>query len=369
MIKRIFSFKAKWIFPILGLGAYLIHLIVGKNSRFIETVYSHGIYRLFRLIWDFTLGMSPLPLIYIFFFMVFIWLIIRMVLRLKHSRSKVKLNWRGFSRVFLFLIQASGGLVFLFYFMWGFNYNRLQIEKHLNLSPIPLDKAALRQEGQWAVQEADKLRAEIQEAGDKSLALAVLSGNLEEILRSSYRNLFKQMDYPPPMRVRVRLFRPGNWMMRVNVSGIYIPYLAEGYIPSTALAVERPFDMAHEMAHALGFTGEDDCNFLAFLACSKSTEKSVAYSGYLNYWLYLSREIRHVSPLEYREIWNSLPKGIKIDIQAIAESWRRFEGPLREVGRRVQDGYLKAQGVREGVLSYNRMVMLTAAWRHRSGRL
>ena len=155
-------------------------------------------------------------------------------------------------------------------------------------------------------------------------------------------------------------------MMRVNVSGVYIPFLGEGYIPSTALPVERPFDMAHEMAHAFGFTGEDDCNFLALLACLEAGRAAVAYSGYFNYWLYVSRELRRSSPQDYRELWLRVPEGMRLDIKAIAESWRRFQGPLREMGRSIQDNYLKSQGIREGILSYNRMVMLVAAWRAQS---
>jgi hypothetical protein len=121
--------------------------------------------------------------------------------------------------------------------------------------------------------------------------------------------------------------------------------------------------MAHEMAHALGFTGEDDCNFLSLLACIESGLPAVVYSGYFNYWLYVSRELRRASPKVYRDLWQGLSEEMRLDIKAVVESWNRFRGPLREMGRRVQNEYLRSQGIREGILSYDRMVMLVAAWR------
>lgn len=363
MKKRTFSKKNFWAWSVLGAFAYLAHAVIGKNSSFMELYYSRGIFVAFRWIWDHTLGLIPVGLIYVFLALILFLSVLKLIARYKRKKTTPDMGWKWFGPALKVLLGTAGALVFFFYLFWGFNYNRIQIEKHLNLSPEPLSLPSLREEAQWAKEEAARARIQIPEAADSPLNLSCLPENLERILRSSHRSLLRQLGYPVPGRVRVRLFHPGSWMMRVNVSGIYVPYFGEGYIPSTSLAVERPFDMAHEMAHAYGFTGEDDCNFLAFFACVESGLAAVAYSGFLNYWLYVSSELRRASPREYTGLWDDLPEGMRLDIKAVSESWRRFQGPLREVGRRVQHGYLKSQGVREGILSYNRMVMLVAAWR------
>lgn len=363
MANKALKSKSSWIWPALGAGAFSIHIILGKNSLFMETIYSRGIFIVFRWLWDYSLGYMPLGLIYMFVSLFLFFLGFKLIARFKRKKATLSISWAGLGRVLKSFLGTSGALIFFFYLFWGFNYNRIRIEKHLDLSPKPLSLADLRTEALWAGEGASTSRMKIPDAADSPLNLSCLPDNLEGILRTSYRSLLHDLGYPVPGRVRVRIFLPGSWMMRVNVSGIYVPYFGEGYIPSTALPVERPFDMAHEMAHALGFTGEDDCNFLAFLACIKTGQAVPAYSGFLNYWLYVSDELRRASPREYKEKWDGLPEGMRLDIQAVAESWRRFQGPLREMGRRVQHGYLRSQGIREGILSYNRMVMLVTAWR------
>ena len=57
-------------------------------------------------------------------------------------------------------------------------------------------------------------------------------------------------------------------------------------------------------------------------------------------------------------------EGILRDWQAQTEFWQRHAGPVRQVGTRVNDAYLKSQGQTEGLRSYGMMVdLLIAEWR------
>jgi hypothetical protein len=51
------------------------------------------------------------------------------------------------------------------------------------------------------------------------------------------------------------------------------------------------------------------------------------------------------------------------DLKQISENWRQYQGTLAKIGEKVNERYLKSQGVKEGLRSYNRMVVLVAAWR------
>ncbi len=58
----------------------------------------------------------------------------------------------------------------------------------------------------------------------------------------------------------------------------------------------------------------------------------------------------------------ALPAAVLDDWKAYYRYWDRFAGPVQKATQAVNDTYLKAQGQRDGVKSYGRMVDLLLAW-------
>ncbi len=351
----------------LGAFAYILHILIGSNSKLMESVYSRRIFPALRYIWDFTFGLSPIPLIYLFTggllicFMIWLW----KGWKRKTSREKVSW-WRRVAFFCLSMSQALGALVFLFYLFWGFNYNRVRIEETLKLKVIPLGSEAIRAEAKWAVDMTAEAREAIPGAEDTALNAEIIPKNLESIIRRGLTEVLRSMDYSTPGRVRGRLLWPPIVLMGFGGSGIYIPFVFEGYTSSGLHPVSRPFNMAHEMSHSFGFTDEGSCNFLAWLACEATQVPAVQYSGRLVYWTYIAREFRRAFPGEYRKILSDLPPGVIADLRASAEIWQKYEGRLSRVSEKVYSGYLKSQGITEGIQSYNRLILLVSAWKNKN---
>jgi hypothetical protein len=364
-----------WLWIAAGAAAYSAHLLFGRDSAFVERFYSRGLFVALRWIWDYTLGLSPVPLLFVFWAAAVIWIAARILTR---PRGGVRSSWpKKIGRGVRTVLSLCGALVFFFYVMWGFNYDRLRIETRLGLETPRLTAAELADEAAWASRSAAESRAAIPDAAsaipEASAATAALisrqlPSNLESSLRHALTGVLREMGYPAPGRVRVRSFFPGGWMMRFSSSGIYIPYFAEGYAAGTILPCEKPFTMAHEMAHGYGLTDEGDANFLAFLACAASDDPAIRYSGFLSYWGYVSSDLSRAAPAEFRSLWSGLPEGMKADIQAVRENWSRYRGALTRISGRVYERYLRSQGVREGMLSYSRFINLVAAWNKMKGR-
>jgi hypothetical protein len=169
--------------------------------------------------------------------------------------------------------------------------------------------------------------------------------------------------YPAAGRVRVHKFSPSGFLMAFAISGIYLPYTGEAYVPANLTAVELPFTMAHEMAHGFGFTEEGTANFLAYLTCISAKDPLIRYSGCIEYFNYISFELFLASRAAHEEMMKKLPQGVIADRRAISRNWERYRDWLTDLGQKVNDIYLKSQGIKEGVKSYNRVIILTAAWR------
>jgi hypothetical protein len=358
--------RCLWI--LAGSAAFGLHLVFGRDSAFVETFYSRGIFVGLRWIWDYTLGLSPVPLLFVFWFAAAAYLTVKVLRFYYRPRPDPRPSWpRRIGRAALALAAFGGALVFFFYVLWGFNYDRVRLETWLGLETPGLGAAELAAEAAWAAGSAAEARAEIRDASDSVLAAPLLPARLESNLRQALSKVLNDLGYPAPGRVRVRVFHPGGWMMRFSSSGVYIPFFAEGYTAGSVLPSEKPFTMAHEMAHGFGLTDEGDANFLAFLACGASADPFIRYSGFLSYWGYVSGELVRAAPAEFRALWAKVPPGMKADIQAERENWNRYRGALTRFSNRIYERYLTSQGIREGMSSYSRFVNLVAAWRKTRG--
>lgn len=59
---------------------------------------------------------------------------------------------------------------------------------------------------------------------------------------------------------------------------------------------DLPFTAAHELAHTKGIAREDECNFIAYLACISSDNAEYRYSGHLSAYTYLANALYARSP-------------------------------------------------------------------------
>ena len=381
----------RWAWVFMGAGAYFVHLALGKDSTVVEDVYSRGFYVGLRWLWDHSLGLSPVPLIYALLGVVLVWAAWAF-LRWKRSRG-LPPDWRPPSRLtpeeyrsdvyisrktasvpakigrgFLVVASWAGMFVFFFYVLWGFNYGRVGLERQLRLEVPPVDLGAIKAEAEGTAGALAGTRAAIPRAPRTALESGLLPRDLESSVRDSLAKVLEAAGYPVSGRPRIRPLWPGGLLMRLSSSGFYFPYGGEGYTAAKLTAAEKPFVTAHEMVHAYGITDEGAANFLGYLACEDSDAPVIRYSGLLSYWEYVFPELARASAGDARRLAARLPDGVRADLRAAAENWERYRGPVRAAAEAVYERYLKSQGIAEGAKSYDRFVSLVVAWKRRGGQ-
>ncbi|MCR5665854.1 MAG: DUF3810 domain-containing protein [Eubacterium sp.] len=77
-----------------------------------------------------------------------------------------------------------------------------------------------------------------------------------------------------------------EWM---NIAGYTYPYTMEVTYNKYTMSLYVPVLMAHEMSHHKGYYKEDDANFLSEIACIKSGEPYLVYSGCLDAYYYVDK--------------------------------------------------------------------------------
>ncbi len=357
------KYRKAMVWIVLGLGALLLRALSSAYPQVVETYYSHGFFQGVRWVIDTFLAWSPVPLIYLFFGVLLIWLVVRLRRWLRRPRpagGRV-LDVLVYSAAFL-----SGG-VFFFLFLWGFNYARPPLADLLGLQLSPLPVEVLKAELEAETAAVRTWRARIPGAGEAALGTGFLPDQLEDRLRDDLKHWLQSEGFPTPGRVRGRLLYPRGVFLRFSSAGLYWPFTGEGHADAGLHPLQLPTVIAHEMGHGYGFGDEGDCNFLGYVACVHSEDPFIAYAGHLDHWRTLAANYRRYEPEAYQEVYENLPAGVRADLAAIYETMQKYPDIMPRLRDAFYDNYLKVQGIEEGMKNYNRVVMLVRAWREGEG--
>ncbi len=353
----------RWYWIILGVGATLLRYILSFFPAFVERFYTRGLFQGIRVLYDYTLGLLPVPMVYFLFFILLFWAFfsIKKLYQLKRKPLERLQN------LLLNIGAFIGGFIFLFLVLWGYNYARLPIEKQLGLQvhPLPLDslEQKLYQHTQKVITQREKI---LNIDSLRAVRDELLPKNLEKVVRAAVEDLLQSWDFPTYGRVRGRQLYPKGILLRISTAGVYIPLVAEGHLDAGLHPLQKPFTMAHELFHGYGFTDEGTCNFLAYLACIRSKKPFLQYAAELTYYRYLAANFLKYKNETYQKFRASLPKGLVADLNAINDNGKKYPDIFPRFRNAAYDTYLKTQGVKEGLESYDRIIVLLCAWEKRN---
>jgi hypothetical protein len=351
--------KRDWSWAVLGVMALVIRYFAVQNPEATDEIYSRKFFPGIRNVIDLTLGNLPFPSVYLFVATVFF------VLGLFIYRFKNRLGWKAKS---LYSIQALangvGALVFFFLVLWGFNYQRTPIFQQLALKPKALNLEQLKSEieitRRLVVQYRDRVT-------NDSLPINSIMDypDLERLVRANMNENLEILGLNFTGKPRTKQFPPPGFMRKMGIMGIYFPFTGESYIDPTLHPLEQPFTVAHEMAHSYGVTDEGEANFIAWVICTNSEDPLLRYSAHLRLLQYQMRDFYRMAPDEYREWVRGLTIGIRNDLNSIRETSEAIKPYSLEISRKSNDIFLKSQGVKAGVNSYQQLPMLAYSWRKR----
>ncbi|MBI1227668.1 MAG: DUF3810 family protein [Bacteroidetes bacterium] len=350
----------------LGIALGLLTILLGwlMPANFVEQWYSRGLFLGIRTMFRALDGWLPFAGVYLLLAGLLIWLGWRARLLFRKSER----TWgQRILRALHALLGFAGLVVFLFQWLWGFNYGRVPLEHQMGISPHPLTVDELRNELLIATTEAVRSRQGLEIGEDTVVAKQKIVPNAEDLMRQELRAVLKQYKYPNPNGVRGRTIVPKGILLRFSTAGVYLPFTGEGHVDAGLHYLQLPFVLAHEMSHAYGHGDEGTCNFLAYLSCIHANDPYINYIGHLYYWRYVASEFRAMSPEAYEQFRKALPAGIRADVRAINEEMDKYPDILPELRDAAYNTYLQSQGIAEGMKNYDRVTMLVAAWRQKYG--
>ena len=148
-------------------------------------------------------------------------------------------------------------------------------------------------------------------------------------------------------------------MSYLDFTGFFFPMTGEANLNMDSPAFLLPSTSQHEIAHQRGVAAEQECNFVAVLACLESEYADFRYAGAALAYIYLGNALAGVSYDKYGEVYYSLSETVRADLKAQSAYWDEFRDSVaQKASNTVYDSFLKSNGQELGMQSYGQCVNL-----------
>ncbi|WP_075342751.1 DUF3810 domain-containing protein [Tenacibaculum agarivorans] len=328
---------------------------LSKKPEFIEKYYANGIYPYISRFFRFILGWIPfsfgdilgLFLIGLFVFEIY------------------KLFKNRFRTIIPKLLQFTAFLsllYFCFYLFWALNYFREPLAKSLQLSQSKYTTEQLVYTTKKTIQELNRIHYNITANDTLKIHVPYSTKEIYTKVPLAYQNLaehYPQLSYKTTSlkSSAVSLFQSYN-----GTSGYLNPITGEAQVNAMIPKAGFPATACHEVAHQIGWSAENDANFIGFLTCIYSDDVYFNYSGYRMAFRYCMREVRKRDKELYKELWKTVHKGISKELKDNYNFWKKYENPIEPYIKKGYNSYLKANNQSKGIDSYSYVVDLLIAY-------
>ena len=250
-------------------------------------------------------------------------------------------------------------------FIWqgGLNYNGLTLAEQLKYPDDNYSAAQLYEMTAHFLTQAGSIREGLNEAEDGSLLYPGDFSQMCDAALSAYESLPEKFSdvLADGYFTKAKPAAGSIIMCYTNITGIYPYILPEPIINDMTPDSSKLSTVCHEMAHQRSVAREDEANFIAVEACIYSEDPYFQYSGYFLAILHCLNSLYSVNRPMWEDAWKIMPDAVRRDINSSNLFWQQFETPVAEVSEKVNDVYLQANNIKDGVDSYGRLVDLLLA--------
>lgn len=339
------------LFPIfIGIVQLLSH-----KPEWIELYYSNGIYPYISKILRTLFGWLPFSFGDTLGILVII-LFIKGVFRLFKDKFK------NFIPKLLHVTAFLSAIYSLFYLFWGLNYFRKPLAEKLHLQQSTYTTEELINTTEKIINRLNEIHFSI--TNNDSIVVEI-SDSKTEIYKKAingYENFAKKhpsftYNNPSVKSSLVSLLQSYN-----GVSGYINPLTGEAQVNSLIPKNGYPATTCHEIAHQIGWSAENEANFIGFLTAIYNDNKYFQYSGYRMAFRYCYAELHKRNKSTAKEFWKKLNKGIRKDFTNSHLHWKKYENPIEPYLKKGYNSYLKANNQTKGIKSYNYVVDLLISY-------
>lgn len=327
---------------------------LGSHTDWIESYYSTGAYpyisRFFRIIF----GWIPFSV----GDLVYASLILMVLFHLYKQGRNLFRNKLRFTRNVGMVLSIA---YFTFHLLWGFNYYRAPIAQKFDLEETK-NYQELVDFTRQLIKKTNELQLQITKDSAKQVDIPYTQTEQFSITLAGYEQLGKKhafLAYQQPS-IKTSLFSTALTYM--GYAGYLNPFTNEAQVNRLLPDFRFPVVTGHEIGHQLGYSAENETNFIGYLVTANNDDIYFKYAAYSYALGYCLKDVHRGDSEIFDKLLSELNSGVKLNFQEMAAFWNQYENPLEPVFKSVFNTFLKANNQTQGIQSYNAVVSLLIAY-------
>ena len=327
---------------------------LGQHTDMIEKYYSNGMYPFISKIFRALFGWVPFSVGDIIYFT----LILSAVFYVVSRRKFIWNNKITFLRDVTMVLSVA---YFTFHFMWGLNYYREPLANKLRLTENK-DYQELVDFTQRLIEKTNETQVKITKDSSLAVLIPYSQHQIFEKTVSGYGNLqtiYPFLKYTTPS-IKTSLFSTGLTYM--GYAGYLNPFTNEAQVNGILPNFRFPVVVGHEIGHQLGYSAENETNFIGYLVTARNNDAYFQYAAYAYALGYCLNDVRRGDQEVFDKLLSNINPGVKNNFQEMSIFWNSYENPMEPVFKSIFNSFLKANNQSEGIKSYNAVVSLLIAY-------
>ncbi|MCK0157630.1 DUF3810 domain-containing protein [Cellulophaga sp. F20128] len=321
---------------------------------FIEQYYSNGIYQYTATFFRFVLGWIPFSVGDILYAL----LVLIAVRYIIVKRNYIKHKPLSFLRNITVVLSIA---YFTFHITWGFNYYREPLYKTLQIKNSHT-LVELEDFVNLLVQKTNTIHYTITQDTTKRVVIPYTKAEIFKHTMDGYTQL--EQKYPflsyTPSSLKTSLFSTG--LSYSGYGGYLNPFTNEAQVNGKIPLYRFPVIAGHEAGHQIGYSAENETNFIGYLVTANNTDIYFKYAAYSYALSYCLSDIRYNDEALFNTLYAKLNVGVKKNYQELSDFWMTYNNPLEPTMKTIYSTFLKANNQADGIKSYSRIVSLLVSY-------
>lgn len=342
-----------------GIALSLIPQIIlvkwlGSYPQMVESYFSEGLYPYIAGFFRILLGWIPFSIGDIVYALLLFLTAKYLFQKRKHIVRKPKIFIRN---VAMILAVAY----FTFHMVWGLNYYRTPISQKLNIGDTHSNEELIDFVHQL-IDKTNELQYQITSDTAKAVVVPYTKKEIFEKCVDGYTHLKKSypfLAYSTPSIKKSLFSVPLSYM---GYGGYLNPFTHEAQVNGLLPNFRFPVVSGHEMGHQIGYSAENETNFIGYLVTANNPDVYFQYAASAYALGYCLSDIKRRDTKTFESLVKKLNQGILLNFQEVNNFWASYENPLEPVFKSIFNSFLKANNQEEGIKSYSKVVTLLVTY-------
>ena len=327
---------------------------LGGKPEIVETYYSNGIYPVISQFFRILFGWVPFSVGEI----LYVLLIILGIRYLYANRLKIRKFPFQFLRNVVVVLSV---FYFTFNLVWGLNYYRKPIAENFAIRDS-IQTHEVIDLAERLIVKTNQLQFNLTSDSTKRVQVPYTRNEIFDKTVNGYEQLQEELPFLEYDHRSLKKSMFSTLASYMGIGGYLNPFTNEAQVNALTPEFRFPVISGHEVGHQVGYSKENETNFIGYLVTVKNDDPYFQYSASAYALSHCLSAIRRTDKEKFDELYAKVNVGVQENYRELYEHNLEYVNPFEPIFKSVFNTFLKANQQKDGIKSYSKIVQLMVGY-------